>query len=271
VYSPARRRGPIPGKTGKEKNKTHPTSPTPGDQNVELYALQQQAAAATSMAMDAGQLAAFLNGGANGVNTIQQQINYLQQQQMPDPPSHQRVRLDPSLPSSSSSQGEQTIPKTILSHTHLLERSDSEGNRLRSYYRISVDEVFRLPVTPTDQEYCKVLDVPGVTPGMIPGSHLAALSAVRFAEVAIGAIVHNEVGLAMELCNAVVHCLRESVQEPVDKPIMYEVAKTYFLLGVFRACRGDMTRYFKYRRVCLKYLSKLDVRKRIFSGESVNL
>jgi hypothetical protein len=41
---------------------------------------------------------------------------------------------------------------------------------------------------------------------------------------------------------------------------MFEVARSYFLLGVFRAFRGDMLRYFKYRRVCLTYVSKLDVR-----------
>jgi hypothetical protein len=104
------------------------------------------------------------------------------------------------------------------------------------------------------------LNVPGMTPRMIPGTHLAALSAARFAEVALGAIVHNEVSLGMELCNAVVHCLKESVQEQVQPPYMFEVARSYFLLGVFRAFRGDMLRYFKYRRVCLTYVSKLEVR-----------
>ena len=110
------------------------------------------------------------------------------------------------------------------------------------------------------------LNIPGMTPRMIPGTHLAALSAARFAEVALGAIVHNEVSLAMELCNAVVHCLRESVQEPVQPPYMFEVARSYFLLGVFRAFRGDMVRYFKYRRVCLTYVSKLEVRFQIPSS-----
>eukprot|EP00529_Nitzschia_sp_RCC80_P017339 CAMPEP_0113523382 /NCGR_PEP_ID=MMETSP0014_2-20120614/45677_1 /TAXON_ID=2857 /ORGANISM="Nitzschia sp." /LENGTH=843 /DNA_ID=CAMNT_0000421471 /DNA_START=181 /DNA_END=2713 /DNA_ORIENTATION=+ /assembly_acc=CAM_ASM_000159 len=150
------------------------------------------------------------------------------------------------------------VPKTIAAHTHLLELSDPDGTRLRSYFRLSVDELFVFPPTPTDEEYCLRLNIPGMTPRMIPGTHLAALSAVRFAEVALGAIVHNEVTLAMELCNAVVHCLKESVTEPVQPPYMFEVAKSYFLLGVFRAFRGDMLRYFKYRRVCLTYVSKLD-------------
>jgi hypothetical protein len=56
-----------------------------------------------------------------------------------------------------------------------------------------------------------------------------------------------------------VHCLRESVQEEVQTHVMFEVAKAYFLLGVFRACRGDMSRYFKYRRVCMSYLAQLEV------------
>lgn len=151
------------------------------------------------------------------------------------------------------------VPKTIAAHTHLLELSDPDGSRLRAYYRLSVDELFGFPPTPTDEEYCLRLNIPGMTPRMIPGTHLAALSAARFAEVALGAIVHNEVTLAMELCNAVVHCLKESVQEPVQPPYMFEVARSYFLLGVFRAFRGDMLRYFKYRRVCLTYVSKLEV------------
>ena len=152
------------------------------------------------------------------------------------------------------------VPKTIAAHTHLLELTDPDGSRLRAYYRLSVDEVFGFPPTPTDEEYITRLNIPGMTPEMIPGTHLAALSAARFAEVALGAIVHNETTLAMELCNAVVHCLKESVQSPVQAPYMFEVAKSYFLLAVFRSFRGDMVRYFKYRRVCLTYVSKLEVR-----------
>jgi hypothetical protein len=193
---------------------------------------------------------------------IQQQLNLIQQLQaqqgMNDRESEQparRMKLEPK-PTDRDSSG---VPRTIAAHTHLLELSDPDGSRLRSYYRLSVDELFCFPPTPTDEEYCMRLNIPGMTPRMIPGTHLAALSAARFAEVALGAIVHNEVSLAMELCNAVVHCLRESVQEPVQPPYMFEVARSYFLLGVFRAFRGDMVRYFKYRRVCMTYISKLEV------------
>lgn len=207
---------------------------------------------------------------------IQQQLNLIQQLQaqqnmnergamgmMSDVDTHQpaarKMKLDPPKqnPNGTDANG---VPKTIAAHTHLLELSDPDGSRLRAYYRLSVDELFGFPPTPTDEEYCMRLNIPGMTPRMIPGTHLAALSAARFAEVALGAIVHNEVSLGMELCNAVVHCLKESVQEPVQPPYMFEVARSYFLLGVFRAFRGDMLRYFKYRRVCLTYVSKLDVR-----------
>ena len=194
VYSPAKRRGPVPGRTATRK--------APEPQQQQWMQPQPQS----------------LNGFA-----------YLEE------PSARRVKMD--LPPSLEPTG---IPHTITKHTHLLEKTDPEGVRLRSYYALSIDELYQLP--PTDDH-----------------THHAALTAVRFAEVALGALVRNDVSLAMELCNAVVHCLRESVYEPVQAPLVFEVAKAYFLLGVFRACRGDMERYFKYRRVCMTYLAKLEV------------
>lgn len=187
------------------------------------------------------------------LSQLSQQQFPLQQQQ-----EQQEQQQQQQLQSTNGGTDANGVPKTIAAHTHLLELSDPDGSRLRAYYRLSVDELFGFPPTPTDEEYCTRLNIPGMTPRMIPGTHLAALSAARFAEVALGAIVHNEAPLAMELCNAVVHCLKESVQEPVQPPYMFEVARSYFLLAVFRAFRGDTIRYFKYRRVCLTYVSKLD-------------
>jgi hypothetical protein len=160
-----------------------------------------------------------------------------------------------------------SVPRTVRLHTHLLDRSDVDGERLRSFYRLSIDELFSLPISPTDEEYCSRSNVVGLTPSMIPGTHLAALSAVRFAEAALGAIVNSEIPLGTELCNAVVHCLRESVQDPIQTPVLFEIAKSYFLLSVFRAFRGDMIRYFKYRRVCLNYVAKLSVSTDSFRRE----
>lgn len=167
-----------------------------------------------------------------------------------DAPSARRVKRDAVEPTRAA------VPVTITNHTHLLQSRDPEGSRLYAYYKLSVDEMFRLPPTPTDDDYCS--RVPGMTPNQIPGTHLAALSAARFAELALGALVHNEVSTAMELCNAVVHCLRESASVSTGI-ILFEVGKAYLLLGVFRAFRGDMERYLKYRRVCLSYLTRCDV------------
>lgn len=292
IYSPAKRRGPIPGRTSlpassqlsnvrkasdmlttnSEDGRVGENGAILGGQNIGHEEWMQLTGRTTGL-MDP-QVAAFLeaqqnkgNEFGNGLtNSIQQQISLIQQQlQQHNLQPHnetgteergaRRVKVE----DDGKGRGEQ-VPRTIMSHVHLLDRSDPEGSRLRAYYKLSIDELFCLPATPTDEEYCARLNVPGLTPSMIPGTHLAALSAARFAESALGAIVHNEVGLAMELCNAVVHCLRESIQESVETPAMYEVAKTYFLLGVFRAFRGDMARYFKYRRVCLTYLSKIKVR-----------
>ena len=235
-----------------------------GDPSMEELKLRQMMfqssmAPQTLGALDQG--AAFLD---TQQAAIQQQLNLIQQLQAQQNLAaaemehvSRKMKLDPTP--RANDRDANGVPRTIASHTHLLELSDPDGSRLRSYYKLSVDELFGFPPTPTDEEYCTRLNIPGMTPRMIPGTHLAALSAARFAEVALGAIVHNEVALGMELCNAVVHCLRESVQEPVQSPYMFEVARSYFLLGVFRAFRGDMVRYFKYRRVCLTYISKLEV------------
>lgn len=227
-------------------------------------------------------LSSFTSGGLGMDGNILNQFNLMRQMQLQQqiPLQQQQIPMQQQMPMQqhmmdTSEISERSarrmkmeevpsapggVPRTVSDHTHLLDRNDPDGSRLFSYFKLSIDELFRLPPTPTDEEYCLRLNIPGMTPRMIPGTHLAALSAARFAEIALGAMVHNEISLAMELCNAVVHCLRESVKEPVQTPIMLEVSKAYFLLGVFRACRGDMARYFKYRRVCMTYLGKLEVR-----------
>lgn len=279
VYSPAKRRGPVPARASQSRKTADPVrypshnsmeaewiGGIGGLQSMEELRLQQM------MMQNMGM------GGAPGLGALQQGVNYLDTQQAAirqqlnlihqlqvqqhfpemaevEQPPTRRSKLDHARPSATASNG---VPRTIAAHTHLLELSDPDGSRLRAYYRLSVDEPLGFPPSPTDEEYCTRLNIPGMTPRMIPGTHLAALSAARFAEVALGALIHDEVKLAIELANAVVHCLRESVQEPVQPPYMFEVARSYFLLSVFRAFRGDMIRYFKYRRVCLTYVSKLD-------------
>jgi hypothetical protein len=124
------------------------------------------------------------------------------------------------------------LPAIIAEHLiALLEVTHPLGNTLRSYYQLSINEMFQLPSTES--------------------------SASKFAELALGALVNDDVSLAHELSNAVVHCLHEALWHDFNGS--YDIAKTYYLVGVFRAFRGDFGRYFKYRRVCLAYLSKLPV------------
>ena len=283
VYSPAKRRGPVPGRTPSQARSLndvtaghHNNNMTGGnnfDWNTDLMPQpqqqQQQQPMMTSFAGVGGLDGNILNQfNLMRQMQLQQQLPLQQQQMsMQHQQQHQHM-MDTSEISERSARRMKIeevpsapggVPRTVSDHTHLLDRNDPDGSRLFAYFKLSIDELFRLPPTPTDEEYCLRLNIPGMTPRMIPGTHLAALSAARFAEIALGAMVHNEISLAMELCNAVVHCLRESVKEPVQTPIMLEVSKAYFLLGVFRACRGDMARYFKYRRVCMTYLGKLEV------------
>ncbi|CAB9516284.1 expressed unknown protein [Seminavis robusta] len=260
VYSPAKRRGPVPGKSGQTRKAgdafTNGTAAMDVDQPPAI------ASSSDTMAQQVQQMIGSTQ--MTLIQKLQQQAAGSTEPMQQDDSgsghrSAQRVRreVDATTPSNGNE-----IPKTIASHTHLLDRNDAEGNRLRSYYRLSIDELYRLPLTPENDEYCAKWNAanpgkPSMTAATMPKAHLAALSASRFAEVALGAVVHQELSMAMELCNAVVHCLRECVAEPVQDSYLFEVTRAYFLLGVFRACRGDMERYFKYRRVAMTYAAKL--------------
>lgn len=165
-------------------------------------------------------------------------------------PSAQRLRKDEAPPDNIG------VKKSVTKHIPKLEKSSVFGNRLRSYYSLAIDTLFRLPPVPSDEEYCAQLNAK-MTPQMLPPFDVAALRAARFAEIALGALVSNQTELGLELSNASVVCLKQCVEEPVHPSCMFDVAKAYFLLGLFRSYRGDMVRYFKYRRVCLTKLSQL--------------
>jgi hypothetical protein len=287
VYSPAKRRGPIPGKhsTGQTRKSS--------DMNDEegLAAWQQQAmeqaqqpqqhyispsallqAAIPSFAIASNNNMMNLSNSANNSNNSLMIMSHGNNNNsngnlMAD--ASRRIKQRPLVDTNGSTP---SIPRTITNHTHLLEPNDPDGSRLYAYYRLSIDEMYHLPLTvrhPADV-------MADYQHHPWSGAALAAISAAQFAELALGALVHNEVAWAMELCNAVVHCLRESVvttsntttttpvggdsaQFTLPPPIQFELARAYFLLGVFRACRGDMSRYFKYRSVCMTYLGKLEV------------
>ncbi len=180
-------------------------------------------------------------------------------------PVQKMMRADTSNASTDQTMHDATSQSTsatfinshIRKHISLLEKSSIDGNRLRSYYTLSVDILFKLPPVPTDEEYCTKLNIT-MNPMVLPPFDLAALRAARFAELALGAMVGNQVTLSLELSNAVVTCLKQCAQEPVHPHCMFEVVRAYFLHGLFRSYRGDMPRYFKYRRVCLSKLVQLD-------------
>lgn len=174
-----------------------------------------------------------------------------QQDAQMDQPAAQRMRMDPAKEAANS----RLVADTVAAHLKLLSPNNIDGNRLRGYYRLSVDELFALPAIPSDEEHFRRLGIP--LPRLVPKGLQNALLAARFSEIALGALVHNEIQLAMELCNATVHCLRKCVEEPVEQSYLFEVSRAYFLLGVFRAFRGDIDRYLKYRRVCMTHLSQL--------------
>lgn len=147
---------------------------------------------------------------------------------------------------------------SVTKYKCLLAPSSKEGSLLRSFYNVSVNELFDFPPTPSNEEHCLRLQNRFAQPSLLPQYEIAALNAARFSELALGALVNDQVKLALELSNASVTCLRECVEEPVDSSGMFDVARAYLLHAIFRSFRGDMERYFKFRRVCLTHVTQLD-------------
>ena len=277
VYSPAKRRGPVPGKVGqsrkseaaskKSANKrciqaTKPAAAANPSNNNNAAATDQPMPETTSV-----DISTEFNNFGTGEISLDQIDFTLQdfQQQTPQPMDiisstadvtsqgpARRIKTDNNNIAAASKP---SSAESVNTHKPLLSNESSDGNRLRSFYCLSVDELFGLPAIPSDEDYRRRNNI-----AVLPENHENALNSARFAEIALGAIVHNEVSLSMELCNATVHCLRECMEGgPVLAAYAFEVCRAYFLLGASRAFRGDMKRYFKYRRVCMTHLSKFDV------------
>jgi hypothetical protein len=227
VYSPAKKRGPNPGQHNKRKTDVSEAQQQQQQQPVRVSSpssTSHSASPSPPIAIAIGSTASTASNGGhmhpNGQHNVQHQAPVL--------------------------------PAGVVADHHLamLAASHPVGNMLRSYYQLTINEMFRLPTT-----------------GEL--STAGAYSS-RFAELALGALVKDDMVLAHELCNVVVHCLQAALRDNFDDDprgngngdddSSYEVAKTYYLLGVFRAFRGDFGRYFKYRRICLTCLSKLPVR-----------
>ena len=169
--------------------------------------------------------------------------------------SNQRMKF-----TTSEAREEKSTPKYIEKYEPLLSLSNPQGNMLRSYYETSVNELFRLPQIPTNEDFCFKLSSPTLTNlSTLSRGDAFTLKAGRFAELALGAQANNQVSLALELSNATVVCLRESIAEPSHPSCAYDKAKAYFLHAVLRSFRGDFERYFKYRRICLTHMNQVQV------------
>ena len=167
-----------------------------------------------------------------------------------------------SNPSQQTSMG-MNLPDSIANFLPLLQLNNPEGAVLRSNYELSTNDVLGLPPIPTDDEYCALLAAkPNSKYDLsqpIPTYDQSALNAARFSVLSLGALANNQISLALELSNACVMCLRNCVEKPSDTSCMYDVARAYLLHGIFRSKRGDMVRYFKYRRVCMAHISAMKV------------
>jgi hypothetical protein len=221
--------------------------------------LRMQQADSSGMGMN-GMGGSGFDGMGNQNLMLQQQLLMQQMQnsggKIPGSDDSDRDRMPQRLRKEESPPDNIGVGKSVTKHIALLEKSSVFGNRLRAHYILAIDTLFKLPPVPSDEEYCSKLNA-NMTPSMLPPFDVAALRAARFAEIALGALVSNQIGLALELSNATVVCLKQCVEEPVHPSCMYNVARSYFLHGLFRSYRGDMTRYFKYRRVCLLKLTQL--------------
>ena len=148
----------------------------------------------------------------------------------------------------------------VLQYLPLTNPTNPSGMHLRACYTLSVGGLFGLPPIPTDEEYCRRFKL--LETYQLPKFDVAALQAVRFSELAMGALTtikDGDMELLVALANASVLCLQSCVEEQVHPSLMLDVARAYFFHSTFRLYMGDMERYFKYRRICFRYLSQLDV------------
>jgi len=177
-------------------------------------------------------------------------------------PSAKRVHTNRDVISTPDPSTIDGLPPSVVKHLPLLQLNNSDGALLRSYYELSTNDILHLPRIPTDSEYCNLLlnQNQNVQVYNIPTYDQSALYAARFSEVALGALANNQLSLGLELSNASVMCLRNCCHlEPSHVSCMYNVARAYLLHGIFRSFRGDMVRYFKYRRVCMTLIQQMDV------------
>ena len=244
-----------------------------------LLNMQQQQLLMQQQGMGMDQSGGMYNANQNGManpmayDMLQQQLQLQQQQQevinkmmeqmknnnnnnSNGQVSGQEMGLNGNQTNDATSIDNQNLSKIASKHLLLLEKSSMVGNRLRAHYSLSIDSLLMFPPIPSDEEYCAKLNIV-MNPIVLPQFDLSALRAARFAEIALGALISNEIPLSLELSNSVIGCLKQCADQPVHPSVLYEVARAFFLHGLFRSYRGDMQRYFTYRRICLSKLAQL--------------
>ena len=271
IYRHAKRRGPVPG-SSRGKNVDRPSKKKYWFDSDPLQA--QIETLHGKIQAHLMRLQHDLSLGINSppylhetIDAMQQEMSMLQQLQSQHQQEHQEqvmaMMVDgnysisrlPQAPDTSSISG---LPNGVKKNLHLLDRNSVEGARLKSFYSLSVDQLFRLPSVPSEEEFFMRRSSLGTT--RPSGYHdQSVLYAARFAELALGALASDNLLLASELSNATVTCIRDCLDSVIsDTSALFLIAKSFFLHGLFRSFRGDITRYLKYRRVCLSLIPRMD-------------
>jgi len=189
-------------------------------------------------------------------NTMQQQLVLLQQQRLMT--MERRNQSTPQLPQAPTLSSLLGLPKGVMKNLHLLDPNNTDGARLKSFYNLSVDQLFLLPSAPSEEEFFSRKTSMGEQM-LTPSNDQSVLNAVRFSELALGALASDNLLLALELSNATVTCLRDCLDSVVpDMSALFLITKSFFLHGLFRSFRGDISRYLKYRRVCFNLIPRMD-------------
>lgn len=119
---------------------------------------------------------------------------------------------------SNNNNGATTARNNVVQYLTLLRNGNAQGDSLRSHFHLAIQQLFQISSDSPSQ-------------------------AVKFAHLALGALVANQTALACELANASV---KSAPQEP----------EALFWLALFRFLRGDWDRYLAYRRVCIGQLTE---------------
>jgi len=146
--------------------------------------------------------------------------NYHHHHQQQQDDMTRSAKRSASTPLSTTNSNNNNIVST---HLPLLDPQNPSGTLLRQYFELSTNNVLNLPPIPSNEEYCVMIlqqqqqhgmyTSSNLTPDNLPWYDQSALNAARFSQLALGALCNDQVGLALELSNACVLCLKNCVEE----------------------------------------------------------